>query len=150
VAWFGIISAAGMLSSATAAGVASRRVDTVRTARTVQTLAGVSAALLPGLLVFSLAASLPLAIAAYIVVHILRYMVDPLTTGWINHGLDPQVRATVLSMRSQIDALGQITGGPGIGWVARQNGYQAGLLVSTLLLSPVLWLFFYQFRKCKP
>lgn len=144
VAWFAIISAAGMLSSTAAAGIAARRVDT---ARTVKTLAGVSIALLLGLLAFALVGSLPLAIAAYICIHTLRTMVDPLMTGWINRGLDPQVRATVLSMRSQVDSLGQISGGPGVGWIARQNGYRAGLLVSTLLLSPVLGLFFYLIKK---
>jgi len=55
----------------------------------------------------------------------------PLYTAWANQIIDSGVRATVLSFSSQVDAVGQIMGGPGVGWVARQFGLQIGLLTST-------------------
>lgn len=80
-------------------------------------------------------------------IHLLRFLIDPLLTGWINRGLDSQVRATMLSMRSQVDSLGQIGGGPLVGWIALRSDYRSGLQASALLLSPVLLLFFFLFRK---
>lgn len=103
--------------------------------------------MLAGLLIFPAAGSLPFAVAVYILIHILRFLIGPLSTGWINRGLDSQVRTTVLSMRSQVDSLGQIGGGPLVGWIALRSGYRSGLLASVLLLSPVLGLFFFLFRK---
>jgi hypothetical protein len=45
--------------------------------------------------------------------------IDPLYTAWISQRIDSSVRATVLSLSSQVDAFGQIMGGPGVGWVVR-------------------------------
>ena len=56
------------------------------------------------------------------------------------------MRATVISMSSQVDALGQIAGGPLLGLAAQALGLQAGLLGSALLLSPALLLFALQLR----
>ncbi len=142
VVWFGMISAAGMLFTAAAGIPAGHWVQKGgKPVRILQVLAGVSAVLLIALLAFTTAGSLSLVVAIYILITILRFLIDPLTLGWINRGLDSQVRATVLSMRSQVDSLGQIAGGPLVGWVALRNGYRSGLRASALLLSPVLGLF---------
>jgi DHA3 family tetracycline resistance protein-like MFS transporter len=50
-------------------------------------------------------------------------------------------------MSSQVDALGQISGGPVLGFVARQFSIKAGLLSSTILLSPVQLLFAIQIKN---
>jgi len=51
------------------------------------------------------------------------------------------VRATVISMSSQVDAIGQIAGGPAVGWIGSAFSVQAALTVSGLLLTPVLPLY---------
>jgi DHA3 family tetracycline resistance protein-like MFS transporter len=96
-----------------------------------------------GLLVLSLAGfaavrSLWLSIGLFILITILRETNYPLFTAWTNRHLESQTRATVLSMTSLVDAVGQIGGGPWVGWIARQVSMQTALLTSAGLLSPVL------------
>ncbi|MBI5713524.1 MAG: hypothetical protein HZC38_08910, partial [Chloroflexi bacterium] len=47
-------------------------------------------------------------------------------------------RATVLSMSSQMNAVGQIAGGPAIGVVGNSFSVRAALMISAVILSPVL------------
>jgi DHA3 family tetracycline resistance protein-like MFS transporter len=50
------------------------------------------------------------------------------------------VRATLFSATSQVDALGQIVGGPGVGAVGNVS-IRAALVLSALLLAPVVPLY---------
>jgi hypothetical protein len=51
------------------------------------------------------------------------------------------VRATVISMGSQANALGQTAGGPVIGAVGTLAGIRAALALAGLILSPALALY---------
>jgi DHA3 family tetracycline resistance protein-like MFS transporter len=66
---------------------------------------------------------------------------DPLQAAWINRGLDPATRATVLSLGSQSDALGQVAGGPVLGAVASGVSIRAALVAAGIVLSPVMLLY---------
>ena len=57
---------------------------------------------------------------------------------WMNQHLDPDVRATVLSMIGQVDAVGQITGGPAIGAIGRVVSLPLALSLCGGLLAPAL------------
>ena len=66
----------------------------------------------------------------------------PLFSSWLNQSIeDSSVRATVFSITSQADAIGQWTGGPAIGVIGNAFGIRAALLVGAFLLSPALWLY---------
>jgi DHA3 family tetracycline resistance protein-like MFS transporter len=58
----------------------------------------------------------------------------------VNQKLDPQTRATVHSMTGQVDAFGQIAGGPSVGLVARFFSVVAAITTSGLLLLPAMFL----------
>ena len=73
-------------------------------------------------------------------VSVSRGLIGPLYTAWVNRRLDSRVRATVLSMSSQVDAIGQIAGGPILGAVGNLS-VRAAITLSGLVLSPVLALF---------
>ena len=138
VVWFGVISGVGMLLSAAAAGALEKHTSL---RRNLTLAAGLSASillLLASFLGFILAGNLWLAIGLYWVVTVLRQTSSPMYTALINRRLDPQVRATVLSMSSQVDACGQIAGGPLAGLVARQFSISAGLFTSLGMLAPAL------------
>jgi DHA3 family tetracycline resistance protein-like MFS transporter len=79
----------------------------------------------------------------------LRNLNGPLYTAWVNQRLDSQVRATVISMSSLVDALGQIVAGPLVGLLAVETSLQNGLLASAVLLAPVLLIFLYTFSRQK-
>ena len=138
VAWIGMINLSGMLLTAAALAILRKRVDTSRGASIAQAML-----LLTGLLVislggFALTGSAWLAIPLLWLIRMAREMNGTLYTAWVNQRLESKVRATVLSMSSQVDAVGQIAGGPLLGAVGSALSIQAALLASSLTLSPVL------------
>jgi DHA3 family tetracycline resistance protein-like MFS transporter len=92
-------------------------------------------------LAFALTSRVEVAIVAMLMAQALRAVIDPLEVVWVNRGLEPATRATVLSMRGQADALGQMAGGPALGLVARQFSARSALLTSTAVLFLALPLF---------
>ncbi len=82
-----------------------------------------------------------MALASYSIVAIMRKTLQPLYSAWINRGIPSQVRATVLSTYGQMDAIGQLLGGPAIGAIATRFGLRAAMVVSGLLLALVLPLY---------
>ena len=67
--------------------------------------------------------------------------IHPLTMAWFNRNIPSSSRATVISLHSQSDALGQMAGGPGVGLIGRDLGVRVALSVAGLLLLPALWLY---------
>jgi DHA3 family tetracycline resistance protein-like MFS transporter len=65
---------------------------------------------------------------------------DPLNSAWVNQNLDPETRATVHSMVGQVDAIGQVAGGPGVGLIARFFSVVAAIATSGMLLMPAMFL----------
>ena len=59
----------------------------------------------------------------------------------MNLHIPSKVRATVLSMSSQGNALGQFGGGPGVGLIGNVFGIRAAIAVAGLLHTPMLWLY---------
>jgi len=91
--------------------------------------------------VFALTGAFWLALITLWIITAMRGIQYPLCEAWINQGLDSRVRATVISMTSQTDAIGQIVGGPGIGLIGRQFGVRVALTLGSVILLPTLWLY---------
>ncbi len=140
VTWFGILQAGAMLLTALATGWLSRRLGNPRPETLARAMSVTSTLLVAGLVGFALAGQFLAAVALYWAISVLRQVNYPLYTAWVNHRVDPQVRATVISLSSQVDAFGQIGGGPLVGALARATTLQTGLLGSAALLAPVLGL----------
>jgi len=104
--------------------------------RAVLIVTGLIAASLLG---FALSPLLILSLGLYLVISALRNVQIPLQTVWINQKLDPKVRATVHSMFGQVDAIGQVLGGPIVAVIAAVGSAVASLVTSSLLLSPALF-----------
>ena len=141
IVWIGLVNAGGMLLSIAGTQFVRRRLDTSRQSTLTLTLFALTTLLFASLLIFSQVNWLLLAILAYWLIYISRSLIGPLYTAWVNQRLDSQVRATVLSMTGQVDAIGQIAGGPVIGLIGNQLGVQAALTTSSLFLSPALALY---------
>lgn len=103
-----------------------------------------SLVLFVGLIGFALAGNLLAALACALAIGVSREVIYPVYTTWVNHRLPANVRATVLSFSSQMDAVGQTLGGPIVGVVAKQVSITAGLLTSSAMLAPVLPILFKQ------
>lgn len=141
VIWFAIISAAARMLSLVAVEIARRRVRGASPLRAVRLLWAINALGVAAIAIFGLAGSFVLALAAYLAVRTVRSVGGPLMTAWINPHIESGVRATTFSLAAQLDAIGQIAGGPGIGWLATRWSLRAGIVSGALLLSPVLVLF---------
>jgi DHA3 family tetracycline resistance protein-like MFS transporter len=138
VGWFGLLKLGSILLGLAAAAFTRRVVERSGISKIVILLGMSSLGLVVALAGFSLSNIFFLTILCYWGISVSRQLISPLYTAWVNQRIESSVRATVLSMSSQLDAVGQIIGGPGVGWLARTFGLQVGLLVSTGLLLPVL------------
>ncbi len=141
VAWFGLIRGAGLVLALGAMEIVRRRVDTGSHERVARALFVTNGLLLVGVIGFGLATDFTLAFVVLLAVHPLRRMNAPLQTAWVNQGLEPGVRATVISISSQSDAAGQIIGGPILGALATFVSTRAGMVAAALLLAPLLFLY---------
>ena len=141
VVWFGLIRGLDVLGGIAATEIVRRRLDTrnaVGLARFLMINAGLTVAALAG---FALVRDFWVALALFWVVGMLRTVADPLYTAWFNQRIDDsRVRATMFSVSSQMNAIGQVVGGPAVGAVGNRS-IRAALVVSALLLSPVLPLY---------
>ena len=112
IAWFALINLVSLVASIAAVEVARRRIDTESHLGAARLLLVLHVVLIGMVLAFGLAVSFEMAALSYLVTRIVRRVAMPIAAAWINLGLTSDVRATVHSMNSQADALGQIAGGP--------------------------------------
>jgi len=141
VVWLGMMRAGGMLLSAGATGIVRPRVRTEDHQSVSRLLTWITGCLIAGLVVFAMARSFIPAVLAFWLIYISRSLIEPLYTAWVNQRLDARVRATVISMSGQVDAVGQIASGPLVGLVANLFSVQSAIALSGVILSPVLILF---------
>jgi predicted MFS family arabinose efflux permease len=94
------------------------------------------------MLVFALTGSTWLAIASLLGVFFARDLAGPLYTIWLNEQIkDSSVRATVLSISGQANAIGQAGGGPVLGGIGNAWGIRTALAVGALVIVPALALY---------
>jgi MFS transporter, DHA3 family, tetracycline resistance protein len=143
VVWFGLINIAVDLFSLLTIELLRRRMEksSQNTTTTVRVLLVLNTLIVVSVVTFGLAINFPLAVLALLVRGTLGALFWPLYNAWLIQLIDPQVRATMLSIFSQSNALGQIVGGPGVGWVGKRFSLRAAIVVSGLLLSPASWLY---------
>ena len=147
VVWFGVINAVLSLSCLAATEIARRRVDTDRSASLARVLMWNAGLIVLALAGFGLTRVFWIALVLYWLIGVLRSINGPLYQIWFNQGIDdPQVRATMFSVTSQVDAVGQISGGPVIGAIGNVS-IRAALVASALILSPVLPLYSRAIRR---
>jgi DHA3 family tetracycline resistance protein-like MFS transporter len=140
VAFFAALRIAGTVLTIFAVHFVEKRVDTSSPLAIGRAMLGVTAIISLAMVGFALSRYLLLALGLYLVIDVLRDIREPLQTAWINQKLDSKVRATVHSMFGQVDAIGQIAGGPGVGLIAKLASVAAAITTSGLLLTPALLL----------
>ena len=141
VIWFSVIMIAAELLGIVANEVTRRRVNMQHHVAVARSLFAINALLLVGMVLFALANSFALAVAAYLLSWMMRRARQPIYMAWLTQTIDARVRATVLSISSQLDALGQIAGGPVIGVIGNLRSIRAALLATSITLTPALLLF---------
>lgn len=141
VQWFGVIEFAMTGISIFSNEIARRKLDLADMRKSVTALQWLYGLMVAALIAFAWAKDFPVAVAVLLVFDICRGLTFPIQDTWTNQFVDSKVRATVLSFRSQVDALGQGGGGPVIGVVGNRFGVRAAISLAAMLLFPVVPLF---------
>ncbi|HEY5729618.1 MAG TPA: MFS transporter [Anaerolineales bacterium] len=139
VAFFAALRIAGTLITILAVRFVEKRVDTSNPLAIGRAMLIVTGLISLSLLGFALSPLLVLSLCLYLSIDVLRDIAGPLQTAWVNKNLDSKVRATVHSMFGQVDAIGQMLGGPMVAVIAAFGSAVASLVTSSLLLTPALF-----------
>jgi hypothetical protein len=140
VVWFGLMSLAAIPIHLIITEFVRRRLNTTSHHSVVRALMLFDVLLFIGAMAFALAGNLALAWVATLVVGLMRGVSYPVRAAWLNQNVPSEVRATVFSMESQANALGQIAGGPAFGALGNLST-RAALAVSAMLILPGLALY---------
>ncbi|WNS46609.1 MFS transporter [Paenibacillus sp. MMS20-IR301] len=140
-AWFGLISAAGVLLGLAAVYFAEKT-NELQHERKVSALLFILATVrMCCIVLLALAPDFWAAVAVVLALGVIQSISDPVYTTWLNAKLPGKNRATLLSMISQSDALGQSAGGPVVGYIGSRVSVRASLLTAGVLLLPVIALY---------
>jgi DHA3 family tetracycline resistance protein-like MFS transporter len=140
IAFFAVLRIVGSVLTIFAVRFVEKRVDagsSLAIGRAMLVVTGIIAVAMIG---FAISPLLPLTLILYLVIDTLRDVRNPLSTAWVNQKLDSKVRATIHSMTGQVDAFGQIAGGPSVGAVAKFFSVVAAIATSGFLLLPAMFL----------
>ncbi|MDP4089018.1 MAG: MFS transporter [Bacillota bacterium] len=143
VVWIGIIDGTAMLLSIAAVEYIKRRLEKSGELDRVWILTLINVFMVAAMIFFGFSGNFPLALSTYLLFYILRTTNGPIYRAWRNKNIKSEVRATVISTYGQMDALGQIIGGPIIGFIALKTSISTAIVVASVILSPVIMLLIY-------
>ncbi|MGY2895923.1 MFS transporter [Deinococcus sp. UYEF24] len=121
-------------------GVLLRRLHIGQTGQVINLLRLIIILSVGLMVVFAVSSNFWLAAAALVVYGVGTSLYGPLYTIWLNQGLSSRSRATVNSIASQADALGQVTVGPLFGLLGNVLGVRWALGLAALVRLPMVLL----------
>ncbi|MBP2020900.1 DHA3 family tetracycline resistance protein-like MFS transporter [Clostridium punense] len=144
VTWFGIFGIIGMLLSAIVIQLVIKKFHSSENTskfKNIGLLLAINIFFILSMIIFAITRDFKLMLIGYLSTNTFRTVNEPIFNGWLNNNIEANSRATVLSTNGQINALGQILGGPLIGIIATNFSISVGILSTALLLVPVLILY---------
>lgn len=141
VIWFGMMAMIANIVAVIAVRFAEKRTDTNNHKSTVSTLLTTNVLLVVATIAFGLSGNFVMAVVGYWLVSMFREVRGPMYDAWTNQNVDTKVRATVFSMCSQANAVGQIVGGPLLGFIATAVSLRLSLVLAGMFLIPTLFLY---------
>jgi MFS family permease len=139
--WFGVIEMLQGLFCLIGMEGVRRYINLNRTGIAARVLLGFYMFILVGLFVFAFIGNFVLAIIAWLIVTVFQSIGDPITENWLNQNIPSNIRATILSMNSQIGMLGQMGGSTSLSMVGDRLGVRSVLGLSGVLLVPLLAIY---------
>ncbi len=149
IVWFGLIAVLGNLLVVGVSELVRRclKLDDQRVL--IRVLMALNVLGILSLLAFAFASNFYLAVFAFWCVSISREVKEPLYTTWLTRNSPARERATLISFAGQIDALGQIAGGPPIGYLGTVTSLRVALASASIILAPVLLLYAAALRRMR-
>ncbi|WP_342542237.1 MFS transporter [Paenisporosarcina sp. FSL H8-0542] len=145
VYWFGTFYAVAFLLNIVILRFVERHVK----GRYAHVLLITNTVLIATMIAFAWTGHFWVAVAMYWVTSALRNVNYPLMSIVTNERIESKGRATTLSMFGQLDAFGQIAGGPLVGMLALYTSIAGGITSSASLILPVLYFLWRMKRKMK-
>jgi DHA3 family tetracycline resistance protein-like MFS transporter len=140
--WFAIIPSGGILINLTFIEWIKRNMKESTSIRIIWLLSAINMIMASSIFIFAFAGNFYLAAASYWLIYAMRYSHGSLNDIIINKNIsDSGIRATVFSMKAQLDQVGQIVGGPIIGLIASKWSVPIGLLSSGLIILPIVFIY---------
>lgn len=140
VTWFGVMRLLGSGLNIVAAQLLIAYMEKKGASSRTGVVFAASAGYILCLLLFAAGRSFWFVTGAFLLTGLMRSLREPVLTAWMNAHVEERMRATVFSTSGQLDALGQIIGGPIVGIAAQQGSVSWGLACTALLLLPALLL----------
>jgi DHA3 family tetracycline resistance protein-like MFS transporter len=142
VVWFTAIALTGTLVSLVVSLVVNRVAPRlVRAEHPTWLLASLVGAQVVFVLAVALGGSIWVVLAALWGRGAAGALAAPIRSAWLNRHLESRTRATLISMTSQLDAVGQVVGGPPLGALANRTSTSTALVASAVVLSPAVLLY---------
>ena len=136
IVWFGVIDAGALLLSLAATEGTRRWINSASSARVPAALIATIGLLTAAVVGLGVAGEFYLAVAFYQAAVLVRIVHAPLLKAWLNSLVESRSKATVFSMHGQSDAIGQLAGGPALGWIATVVSLRVAFVVAGLILLP--------------
>lgn len=140
VTWFGVMRLLGSGLNIVAAQLLIAYMEKKGASSRTGVVFAASAGYILCLLLFAAGRSFWFVTGAFLLTGLMRSLREPVLTAWMNAHVEERMRATVFSSSGQLDALGQIIGGPIVGVAALRGSVPWGLACTALLLLPALLL----------
>ncbi len=139
--WFGLIDAGALLLSVAATGATRRWIGTAHSVRVPYALIATVLVLMISVIGLGIVGEFFLAVVLYQAAVLVRIVHAPLLKAWLNALVESGTKATVFSMQGQSDAVGQLAGGPALGWLATAGSLRVAFVVAGLILMPAVILY---------
>ena len=142
VGWFVLFTLPMLPLGYFGAGFLMKRFEGADSPRLVRVLIVLVTVMMVGQIAFGLVGGIAAAYFSLLVYRVARTLTYPLEMTWLNKQIgDSSVRATVISITGQADAIGQTGGGPVLGVVGNVWGIRAAITAGALVLAPALALY---------
>lgn len=149
IVWFGLISVLGDLLLIGVTELVQRRFNLTNQRTIIRLLMALNVLGMLSMLVFAFVGNFFLAVVALWCVGIFREVKTPIYTTWLTRNSEARVRATLISLDGQMDALGQIAGGPPVGYLGTIYSLRIALAAVSVILAPVLLFYLAALRRIR-
>jgi DHA3 family tetracycline resistance protein-like MFS transporter len=140
IVWIALLQFVGLLAALGGTELIRRRADLQSDRGVERTIELVTGAMIVTTVLFGLATSFWMGALLIIAITGVWESADPVIDAWVNRGLDPRSRATINSLASQANAIGQVAGGPVFGGIALAVSTPAALVIAGLVQLPSMFV----------
>jgi DHA3 family tetracycline resistance protein-like MFS transporter len=147
VIWFGILAMIANLLAIVSVRFVEKRTNINDHKSTVTTLFFTDGLMALVTILFGLSGNFMMGAVTFWMISMFREARGPIYDAWTNQNLEPKIRATVFSMCSQANALGQIVGGPILGLIATMISLRLSIVLAGLILIPIIIIYINSIKR---